>query len=315
MKIVVLDAASLGEDVDLSPILNLGEATVYEVNRQETLVSCIGDAEVIVSNKAKLTAQVLEQVPNVKLICVTATGFDTVDTGYCRTRGIGVCNVPGYSTDSVAQLTVALALNLATHLGEYREFVHSGAYSAGNVANKLSPCWNELTGKTWGIIGGGNIGNRVANIAKALGCRVIMYRRNPDPEFETVDLNTLCETSDIISIHLALNDQTRGMVGRLQIGRMKKNAIVVNVARGAVTDEEALARAIEENRIGALGVDVYSVEPFGKDHPFSRILDRDNVCLTPHMAWGSIESRNRCIAKVAENIAAFYRGESLNRVE
>ena len=315
MKIVVLDAASLGEDVDLSPILNLGEATVYEVNRQETLVSCIGDAEVIVSNKAKLTAQVLEQVPNVKLICVTATGFDTVDTGYCRTRGIGVCNVPGYSTDSVAQLTVALALNLATHLGEYREFVHSGAYSAGNIANKLSPCWNELTGKTWGIIGGGNIGNRVANIAKALGCRVIMYRRNPDPEFETVSLNTLCETADIISIHLALNDQTRGMMGESQIRKMKKNAIVVNVARGAVTDEEALACAIEEDRIGGLGVDVYSVEPFGKDHPFSRILDRDNVCLTPHMAWGSIESRNRCIAKVAENIAAFYRGESLNRVE
>ena len=315
MKIVVLDAASLGEDVDLSPILNLGEATVYEVNRQETLVSCIGDAEVIVSNKAKLTAQVLEQVPNVKLICVTATGFDTVDTGYCRTRGIGVCNVPGYSTDSVAQLTVALALNLATHLGEYREFVHSGAYSAGNIANKLSPCWNELTGKTWGIIGGGNIGNRVAKIAQALGCRVIMYRRNPDPEFETVSLNTLCETADIISIHLALNDQTRGMMGESQIRKMKKNAIVVNVARGAVTDEEALACAIEEDRIGGLGVDVYSVEPFGKDHPFSRILDRDNVCLTPHMAWGSIESRNRCIAKVAENIAAFYRGESRNRVE
>lgn len=315
MKIVVLDAASLGVDVDLSPILNLGEATVYEINSPETLVSCIGDAEVIVSNKAKLTAQVLEQLPNVKLICVTATGFDTVDTKYCRAHGIGVCNVPGYSTDSVAQLTVALALNLATHIKEYREFVHSGGYSAGNIANKLSPCWQELTGKTWGIVGGGNIGNRVAKIAQALGCRVIMYRRNPDLEFETVDLNTLCEKSDILSIHLALNDQTRGMVGDEQIRRMKKNAIVINVARGAVTDEEALAKAIEEDRIGALGVDVYSTEPFGKEHPFSRILDRDNVCLTPHMAWGSIEARNRCIIKVAENIAAFYRGESLNRVE
>ena len=315
MKIVVLDAASLGEDVDLSPILNLGTATVYETNSPETLISCIGDAEVIVSNKAKLTAQVLEQVPNVKLICVTATGFDTVDTVYCRSRGIGVCNVPGYSTDSVAQLTVALALNLATHLKEYREFVHSGAYSAGNIANKLSPCWQELTGKTWGVVGGGNIGNRVAKIAQALGCRVIMYRRNPDPEFETVELNALCEKSDILSIHLALNDQTRGMVGAEQIRRMKKNAIVINVARGAVTDEEVLAKAIEEERIGALGVDVYSAEPFGKDHPFSRILDRDNVCLTPHMAWGSIEARNRCIIKVAENIASFYRGESLNRVD
>ena len=315
MKIVILDAASLGEDIDLSPILHLEETTVYETNSPETLASCIGDAEVVVSNKSKLTAQVLEQVPNVKLICVTATGFDTVDTKYCRAHGIGVCNVPGYSTDSVAQLTVALALNLATHIKEYREFVHSGGYSAGNIANKLSPCWHELTGKIWGIVGGGNIGNRVAKIAQALGCHVKMYRRNPDPEFETVDLNTLCEESDILSIHLALTDQTRGMVGAAQIQKMKKNAIVINVARGAVTDEEALAQAIEEERIGGLGVDVYSAEPFGKDHPFSRILDRDNVCLTPHMAWGSIESRNRCIARVAENIAAFYRGESLNRVE
>lgn len=315
MKIVVLDAASLGEDVDLSPILNLGEASVYEHVTPEEVPEIIADAEVIVYNKTKLTAQLLEHARKLKLVCVTATGFDTVDTNYCRTHGIGVCNVPGYSTDSVAQLTVALALNLATHLREYREFVHSGAYSAGNIANKLSPCWQELTGKTWGIVGGGNIGNRVAKIAEALGCKVLMYRRNPDSVYETVELNDLCENSDIISIHLALNDQTRGMVGAEQIGRMKKNAIVINVARGAVTDEEALARAIEEERIGALGVDVYSTEPFGKTHPFSRILDRDNVCLTPHMAWGSIEARNRCIAKVAENIATFYRGEFLNRVD
>ena len=315
MKIAILDTASLGGDVDLSPILNLGEASVYEYVAPEQIPEIVADAEVVVYNKTKLTAPVLEMAKKLKLACVTATGFDTVDTGYCRAHGIGVCNVPGYSTDSVAQVSVALVLDLATHLRDFRNFVHSGAYSAGNVANKLSPCWNELAGKTWGIVGGGNIGNRVAKIAQALGCRVIMYRRNPDPEFETVDLDTLCEKSDIITIHLALNDQTRGMVGEAQIRKMKKNAIVVNVARGAVTDEEALARAIEEDRIGGLGVDVYSVEPFRKDHPFTRILDRNNVCLTPHMAWGSIESRNRCIARVAENIAAFYRGESLNRVE
>lgn len=315
MKIVILDAATLGEDVDISPIVNLGDTTVYESVTPEQLPEAVTEAEVIVYNKTKLTNEVLQQAKKVKLICVTATGFDTVDTGYCREHGIGVCNVPGYSTDSVAQVSVALALDLATHLRDYRNFVHSGGYSAGNVANKLSPCWNELAGKTWGIVGGGNIGNRVAKIAQALGCRVIMYRRSKDPEFETVDLDTLCETADIVSIHLALNDQTRGMVGETQIRKMKKNAIVINVARGAITDEEALARAIEEGRIGGLGVDVYSVEPFGKDHPFSRILDRNNVCLTPHMAWGSLEARNRCIARVAENIEAFYRGESLNRVE
>ena len=315
MKIVILDAASLGEDVDLSPIVNLGETTVYDYVTPEQLPQIVADAEVIVYNKTKLTAQVLEQAKKLKLVCVTATGFDTVDTQYCRARGIGVCNVPGYSTDSVAQLTVALALHLATHLKEYREFVHSGGYSAGRIANKLSPCWNELTGKTWGVVGGGNIGNRVANIARAMGCRVVMYRRNPDPEFETVDLDTLCGMSDVISVHLALNGETRGMVSDARIRKMKKNALVINVARGAVADEEALARAIEEDRIGGLGVDVYSTEPFGGDHPFSRILDRDNVCLTPHMAWGSIEARNRCIAKVAENIVSFCRGESLNRVE
>ena len=315
MKIAILDTASLGEDVDLSPILNLGEASVYEYVAPEQIPEIVADAEVIVYNKTKLTAPVLEMAKKLKLACVTATGFDTVDTKYCREHGIGVCNVPGYSTDSVAQVSVALVLDLATHLRDFRNFVHSGVYSAGNVANKLSPCWNELAGKTWGVVGGGNIGNRVAKIAQALGCRVIMYRRSPDPEFETVDLDTLCETADIITIHLALNDQTRGMVGDAQIRKMKKNAIVVNVARGAVTDEEALTRAIEEDRIGGLGVDVYSVEPFRQEHPFNRILDRNNVCLTPHMAWGSIESRNRCIASVAENIAAFYRGESLNRVE
>ena len=315
MKIVILDVASLGEGIDLSPVADLGETTIYEYVTPEQLPEIVADAEVIVSNKSKLTAQVLEYAKKLKLVCVTATGFDTVDTGYCRSHGIGVCNVPGYSTDSVAQLTVALALNLATHLKEYREFVHSGGYSAGKIANKLSPCWNELTGKTWGIVGGGNIGNRVARIAEAMGCNVLMYRRNPDPVYETAALNTLCEKSDILSIHLALNEQTRGMVGEAQIGRMKKNAIVINVARGAITDEAALAKAIEEERIGALGVDVYSVEPFGPEHPFSRILDRDNVCLTPHMAWGSIEARNRCIVKVAENITAWKNGEKLNRVE
>ena len=315
MKIVILDAATLGGDVDLSPILNLGETVVYENTSPGELAACIGDAEVIVSNKAKLTAQVLEQAKNLKLVCVTATGFDCVDTAWCREKGIGVCNVPGYSTDSVAQVTAALALNLATHLGAYRDYVHSGGYTAGGVANKLTPCWNELAGKTWGVVGGGNIGRRVAEIARALGCRVIMYRRNPDPEYETVELNSLCERADILSIHLALNGETRGMVGREQITRMKNNAIVINVARGAVTDEAALAEAIEEDRIGGLGVDVYSVEPFGKEHPFSRLLDRDNVCLTPHMAWGSVEARNRCVEVVAENIAAWQRGERLNRVE
>lgn len=315
MKIVVLDAATLGADLDISPLEQLGELTVYAGTAPEEVSSRIAGQEVIVSNKIKLNESNLKDARELKLICLAATGFDCVDTAYCRARGIGVCNVPGYSTHSVAQLAVAMALSLRTHLTEYRDFVHSGAYSRSGIANRLEPVWYELYGKTWGIIGGGNIGQEVAKIAQALGCNVLMCRRKQDPNFETVDVNTLCERSDIISVHVALTEETRGMIGEEQIRRMKPDAVFINVARGAVADEAALAEAILENRLGGLGVDVYTAEPFAEDHPFCSILDRPNVCLTPHMAWGAYEARNRCIAIVAENIRAFQQGSRCNRVE
>ena len=288
MRIVVLDAATLGTDTDLSPLMNCGTVTVWENTAQE-------------------------EIP--QLICLCATGYDCVDTAYCASHGIGVCNVPGYSTQSVAQLTVALVLELTNHLGQYRDYVHSGAYSRSGVANALIPVWHELYGKTWGIVGGGNIGRQVAKIAEAFGCRVLICRRKPDAEYETADVDTLCRESDIISIHVPLTEQTRGMIGKKQIGLMKENAIVVNVARGAVTDEAALAEAVKTGRIAGLGVDVYSQEPFGESHPFNCILDCPNVCLTPHTAWGAIETRNRCVRMVAENISAFCQGQRKNRVE
>ena len=315
MRIVVLDAATLGADTDLSPLMKCGTVTVWENTAQEEIPQRIEDAEVIVSNKVRLMEPVLQGAKNLKLICLCATGYDCVDTAYCASHGIGVCNVPGYSTQSVAQLTVALVLELTNHLGQYREYVHSGAYSRSGVANALTPVWHELYGKTWGIVGGGNIGRQVAKIAEAFGCRVLVCRRKPDAEYETADVDTLCRESDIISIHVPLTEQTRGMIGKKQIDMMKENAIVVNVARGAVTDEEALAEAVKIGRIAGLGVDVYSQEPFGESHPFNCILDCPNVCLTPHTAWGAIETRNRCIAMVAENISAFCRGQRKNRVE
>jgi glycerate dehydrogenase len=206
-----------------------------------------------------------------------------------------------------------MALSLSTHLGVYSQSVCSGEYSRGGKPNILSPVWHELAGKTWGIVGCGNIGRKVAVVAAALGCRVLVYRRSPDPDYENADLDTLLQESDVVTIHLPLNDQTRGIISREKIARMKKDAIVVNVARGAVTDEAALADAVEAQTIGGLGVDVYSVEPFPVDHPFSRIMDRDNVLLTPHCAWGSHEARNRCIREVAGNIRAFFAGENRNR--
>ncbi|MBQ9148888.1 MAG: hydroxyacid dehydrogenase [Oscillospiraceae bacterium] len=315
MKIAVLDAATLGGDLDLSPLYPLGEVAVYPGTAAEELAERIADADVIIANKLKLNRGNLGSARNLKLICICATGYDCIDVAYCRERGIGVCNVPGYSTESVSQLTLAMALSLMGHLKEYRECVHSGAYSRGGVANCLTPVWHEIAGKTWGVIGGGNIGGRVAGLAEAFGCKVLMCRRKTDERYETVGVDTLCERSDIISVHVPLNEGTRGMVGAAQIGKMKQNAIFINVARGLVADEEALTRAIEEDRIGGLGVDVFSVEPFGEDHPYTRILDRDNVLLTPHTAWGAIETRNRCLAEVAKNIAAWQQSGIRNRVD
>lgn len=315
MRIVVLDAATLGADTDLTPLMALGTVTVWDNTAPEEIPQRIEGAEVIVANKVRLMEPVLRDAKSLKLICLCATGYDCVDTAYCAAHGIGVCNVPGYSTQSVAQLTVALVLELTNHLSVYRDYVHSGAYSRSGVANALTPVWHELYGKTWGIIGGGNIGRQVARIAEAFGCRVLVCRRKPDAEYETTDVDTLCRESDIISIHVPLTAETRGMIGTKQIEAMKESAIVVNVARGAVTDEVALAEAVKSGRIAGLGVDVFSQEPFGPEHPFNGILELPNVCLTPHTAWGALETRNRCVAMVAENISAFCQGERKNRVE
>lgn len=315
MEIVVLDGATLGADIDLSPLNALGNVTVWANTSPEQIALRIEKADVIVNNKVRLTGPVLQEAKELRLICLAATGYDCVDTAYCAAHGIGVCNVPGYSTQSVAQLTVAMVLELVNHLSTYREYVHSGAYSRSGVANALTPVWHELYGKTWGIIGGGNIGHQVAKIAEAFGCRVLVCRRKQDETYETVGLDTLCAEADIISIHVPLTAQTRGMIGKEQIALMKRSAILINVARGAVTDEAALAEAVKAGRIGGLGVDVYSQEPFTEEHPFHSILERPNVCLTPHTAWGAIETRNRCIQMVANNISAFRAGQRLNRVE
>lgn len=314
MKIVILDKSTLGDDIDLTPIYNQGECTEYPTTAQEMVCERVKDAQVIVTNKIKLNAETLKGADNLRLICVAATGYDNIDTAYLKEKGVALCNVPGYSTDSVAQVTVSMALSLVTHLNEYRDFVHSGEYSKSGVANKLSPVYHEVSSMTWGVLGGGAIGTAVAKVAQALGCRVLVCRRKQEGEFPLADIDTLCRESDILSIHLPLSQETRGILSRERIESMKKTAVVVNTARGAVTDEKALADAIREERIGALGVDVYSVEPFTKEHPFYDILGYDNVCLTPHMGWGSAEARARCVRMMAENISRFFAGETHNRI-
>lgn len=314
MKIVVLDAATLGADIDLSPLAALGELTVYDTTLEQMVCERLADADAVVVNKLKMNENTLNGVRNLKFIGETATGYDNIDTAYCAARGIAVCNVPAYSSDSVAQLTLAMALSLATHLFAYRDHVTGGAYSAGGVANCLTPVYHEISSLTWGVVGGGGIGRRVAEVAKVLGCRVLMCRKQPEMVFENADIDTLCREADIISLHVPLTEETRGMINAARIATMKRGAILINVARGAVCDEAALAAAIENGHLGGLGVDVFTKEPFGTDHPFTHIMGRENVCLTPHMAWGAVEARTRCVNTVASNLRAFLQGERQNRI-
>ena len=314
MKIVILDSGTLGADIDLSPIRALGEVIEYKLSAPDEVAERLSDADVAVLNKVKLNESNLSEAKELKLICVAATGYDNIDVEFCRANAIAVCNVPGYSTDSVAQLSVAMVLSLVTHLDEYRNFVHSGEYSRLGSANRLEPVYHEIAGMTWGVVGGGGIGSKVAEIAQALGCRVLLCRRQSESRYEAADIDRICRECDVISLHVPLNDGTRGMISRERIASMKSGVVIVNTARGAVCDEAAIADAVLSGKIGALGCDVYSKEPFREDHPFSAILECPNVCLTPHMAWGSYEARNRCVRRMAENITQFFAGNVHNRI-
>ena len=314
MKISFLDASTIGSDIDLSLYKRFGELKVYGNTTQEEFVDHVGDSDVIIINKLKVGRQNLPSCPHVRLVCVTATGFDNIDTEYCRENGIAVCNVVGYSTQNVAQLTIATVLSLYCRLKEYDRSVSDGSYTRGGVANILTPVYHEICGKTWGIVGYGNIGKQVGVVAKALGCNILVYKRTPIEGENCVDIDTLCRESDIITVHTPLNDGTRNLINSERIAMMKNDAVLVNVARGAVCDEEAIANAILEGKLGGVAIDVYSKEPFGEDHPIAQIAGLDNVILTPHMAWGSYEARVRCCEEIALNIESYIKGERRNRI-
>ena len=314
MRAVILDAKTLGEDICLTPISAVTELISYPVTAPEEIPARISDAEIVIVNKIRLNESNLPYAPKLRLICVAATGFDNIDTEYCRRHNIAVCNVVGYSTHSVAQLSVSLVLSLMMHLPAFTDYVRSGSYTESGVANRLYPAFHELYGKTWGIVGAGNIGGQVARIADAFGCRVLVCRRQKDPVYATVDIDTLCREADIITLHTPLNEGTRHLISADRIASMKDSVILVNTARGAVTDEQAVADAVSCGKIGGLGCDVYSAEPLDKAHPFYALRNHPNVSLTPHMAWGAVEARQRCIEEIGENILSFVRGEKRSRV-
>lgn len=308
IKITVLDAATLGEDIVFDEFARFGETAVYEHTAPCDVAERIDGSDVVIVNKIRLGAENLSRAGHLKLICVTATGFDNIDIDFCRERGIAVCNVSGYSTVSVAQHTAALALSLVNHIREFDDCVKDGSYTASGVENRLTPVFHELEGMVWGVVGLGAIGGRVARIAGVLGCEVIAYKRKPVEEVRCVSLDELCKASDVISLHLPLTEQTRGIINEKRIGMMKHTAVLINVSRGAVTDEAALAAAITGGRLGGLGIDVYSAEPIRADSPLAKLYNKKNVILTPHMAWGAYESRVRCMREIALNIDAFLKG-------
>ena len=315
MNIVFLDTGTVGADIDASIYSKLGTLTTYDATPQSEAADRVKDANVIITNKVKLYADVLSAAKDLQLVCITATGYDNVDLDYAKKNGIAVCNVKDYSTDSVAQITVATVLSLINHLGFYDGYCKSGKYTESGVHNRLEPVFHELAGKTWGIYGYGNIGKKVAKVAEAFGCKILATKRTPEEGVECVTLSELFERSDIITVHTPLNDETRHSINADILAKAKKSLVLVNAARGAVTDEKAVADAVKNGVIGAFGTDVYSVEPMQYDNPIWELRNCENVLLTPHMAWGAYEARVRLVDEVYANIETFYGGKIRNRVD
>lgn len=318
MNIVALERNSAGTDISVDCWSELGNVTCYSNTvGEEQVRERIRDAEVIIANKSPMNERTLKDAPNVKLICELATGFDNCDLAYCKARGIKVTNVVDYSTAMVAQHTFTLALALSQKLFHYDNYVKSGAYAAQDRFSNFDIPFLELEGKTWGIVGMGNIGRRVAKIAAAFGCKVIFYSitgKSTCTDYPRVDKDTLLAESDFLSLHCPLSDLSRNFIDREALQKMKKTAILINVARGPIVNNSDLYHALETGEIQAAGLDVIEKEPITEENPLSKLQDSNRLIITPHLAWASVEARTRCVEGVYLNIQAYQRGEDRNVV-
>lgn len=318
VKIVILERNSVGVDTPVDCFEELGEVTCYpNTTTAEEVRERTKDADIIVANKARLNEESLRESPNVKLICEFATGFDNCDLAYCNSRGIKVANVADYCTDMVAQHTFTLMLTLLQKLPHYDEYVKSGAYAAQDRFSNFDEPFTELAGKTWGIVGMGHIGKKVAQIATAFGCRVIFHSvtgKSIVTEYEQVDKDTLLRESDFLSLHCPLSDLTRDFIDKEALRKMKKTAVLVNVARGPVVNNTDLYDALMNGEIMAAGLDVLEKEPLQLSNPLSKIKDSNRLIITPHLAWASVEARFRCVNEAYLNAKAFLNGEPRNIV-
>ena len=308
MKLVFLDTKTIGDDIDLSAYDALGEVVKYGFSTLEEIPERVNDADVLIVNKIAINEQTIGTAKNLKLVCVTATGTNNLDKEYLKKRGIAWRNVAGYSTESVTQHTFALLFYLLEKIRYYDDYVKDEKYINDTVFTHFAEHFNEVNGKTWGIIGLGTIGRRVADIAKAFGARVIYYSASGSPAqegYEQVDFETLLTTSDIVSVHAPLNEYTKDLMNREAFAKMKKTAIFLNLGRGPIVVEQDLYEALETGEIAAAGLDVLCEEPMSETNPLAKIKDSKKLVITPHIAWASVEARNRLMQIIVGQIREF----------
>lgn len=316
MNLTFLDAASLGPDLDLSRFSRWGQTTLWDNTALEHRAVRLQGTTVAIANRTVFDESVFGSCPDLRLVLLTATGYNNVDLDAARRHGVAVCNVVGYSTESVAQHTFALLLTLMEQTAWLDAYAKT-SWAGTNTFGHLSRPFHEISGRTWGIVGLGNIGRRVADLAKAFGARPQYFstsgvERGPLPR---VDLDELLATSDIVTIHSPLNDATRGLIGAGELAQMRPSAYLVNVGRGGIVDEAALARALDEGTIAGAALDVTLPEPPAVGNPLLALRHPHRLVLSPHVAWASVESRGRCLDEVELNLEAWLEGRRRNRLD
>ncbi|MEG1554579.1 MAG: D-2-hydroxyacid dehydrogenase [Rikenellaceae bacterium] len=305
MQIVFLDEATLGKMAATEKIASLGEYIAYDFTSPEDVSKRVKDADVIITNKVYISKELMSSLKRLKLICVAATGMNNVDLKGAAELGIVVKNVAGYSTASVTQTTFALLLQLMSKVSCFDKYVKDGSYAASNSFTKIDPSYDELAGKVFGVVGLGTIGKSVAGVAKAFGAEVIYYSTsgaNNNSDYRRVDMSELLSKSDVISIHAPLNENTNNLFDYKELSQMKPTSIIINMGRGGIINEAALARVIDEGKIGGAALDVFTKEPILNENPLSNIKNKERVAFTPHIAWASLQARERLMELLYQNI-------------
>lgn len=306
MNIVLLDALTFGE-TDLSGFNDLGHVKIYQTTAADETLERIKDAEVVVTNKVVISAEMMDASAALKLICIAATGMNNVDLVHAESKGIAVKNVAGYSTDSVIQHTFSMLFYMMGHSRYYDEYVKSGSWQKSPVFTHVAQPFSEVKGKKWGIIGLGEIGRGVAKIAEAFGAELCYYStsgKNSNSDYKQVGFTELLETCDIITIHAPLNAQTKNLIGRSELLMLKDGAVLLNLGRGGIVTESDVAAVVDEKEI-YVGLDVLEQEPMTAPHPLMQIKHKERLYVTPHIAWTSVEAREKLIAMVIDNIKNF----------